>query len=675
MSLPVNWISLVTNRGNDKDPMQHGVNAEMLWAPRPQQKACAMQKFMDRMFEEQKISQSNWQALYQWSIRDTNDFWWSLSDFVGIKWIQKPSLAFKAGANLRSGTWFEHGKLNFAQNLLPAPTNDIVLIAIAEATARQEWTGLRLWNDVAKCAKALTAAGVEPGDRVAGVLINGPEAVIAMLATAAIGAIWSSCSPDFGSRGIKDRLLQIKPKVIFATASYEYGGKRIANLVQTCEAVVDLVPSPKIVAVDHFNRSSDEFSHFCRMPSADDSKPLTIDFVPRSFCDPQYIMFSSGTTGLPKCIVHGVGGTLLQHKKELMLHSDLRSKDRMFFFTTCGWMMWNWMLSALSVGSSIVTFDGSPAYPTPELLWDICRQEGVTHFGTSPKFISVCSQYDAQTPLVQRSLPTLRTILSTGSPLLPQHYDWVYRHFPDVHLASISGGTDIIGCFMLGNPILPVYSGEIQAPGLGMAIESWDESEHPVTGQKGELICLKPFVSMPVGFWNDPNGERYRKAYFDHYGSRDVWRHGDFIEMTRHGGVIVYGRSDATLNPGGVRIGTSEIYRAVENLQSISDSLAVGQDIGDDVRVILFVKLAVGVPWTEAMGAQIKAHIRTQLTPRHVPYKVLPVKDIPYTRSGKKVELAVTKLLRGEEVSNKDALANPESLTEYEALLKTELSK
>jgi acetoacetyl-CoA synthetase len=633
-----------------------------------------MQSFMERMFEQRKINQCRWQDLYDWSIKDVNDFWWHLSEFVEVKWIHNPRTAFKRGTNIRNGHWFPDGKLNFAENLLPNPTDKIVMTAIAEGALRKDWTGLKLWNDVARCAGALKAAGVRPGDRVAGVLINGPEAVIAMLASSTIGAIWSSCSPDFGTRGIKDRLAQIMPKVVFATAAYQYGGKIVSNLSQTCEAVVDLMPAPKVITVDHFNRGNDDFSEFCKSKLVDDSKPLPMEFVPRSFGDPQYIMFSSGTTGLPKCIVHGVGGTLLQHKKELMLHSELHPEDRLLFFTTCGWMMWNWMVSALSVGASIVTFDGSPAYPSPELLWNICRDEGVTHFGTSPKFISVCSQHDAQTPLLQKALPKLRTILSTGSPLLPPHYEWVYRHFPDVHLASISGGTDIIGCFMLGNPILPVYSGEIQSPGLGMAIESWDDSERPVKEEKGELVCVRPFVSMPVGFWNDPDGERYRKAYFDHYQDRDVWRHGDFIEITRHGGVIVYGRSDATLNPGGVRIGTSEIYRAVENLPGISDSVAVGQDIGDDVRVILFVKLAVGFTWTDAMALQIKSHIRSQLTPRHVPYKVLPVKDIPYTRSGKKVELAVTKILRGEEVSNKDALANPESLTEYEALLKAELS-
>ena len=666
----------MTNRGNNKDLTDAGDIMDALWAPSPEHRSvCAMQKFMDQMFHEKKIGQSSWQDLYEWSISDTNDFWWLLSEFVGVKWLKKPRLAFKPGPNLRSGSWFEDGRLNFAQNLLPKPDQQVVMIAIAEGSPRQEWTGLKLWNDVARCASALRVAGVKPGDRVAGVLINGPEAVIAMLASATIGAIWSSCSPDFGVRGIKDRLLQIRPKVVFSTAAYSYAGKFVANLSQTREALIDLQSHAEIIAVDHFNRGHDEFAQFCGSTAADDSKPLSIDFEPRAFSDPQYIMFSSGTTGLPKCIIHGVGGTLLQHKKELMLHSDMRPGDRLLFFTTCGWMMWNWMLSALSVGTGIVTFDGSPTYPSPELLWDICRDVGVTHFGTSPKFISACSQYEASKPIAQSSLPKLRVILSTGSPLLGPHYDWVYQKFPDIHLASISGGTDIIGCFMLGNPILPVYSGEIQAPGLGMAIESWSESEHPIIGEKGELVCVKPFVSMPVGFWDDLDGERYRKAYFSHYPDRDVWRHGDFIEITRHGGVIVYGRSDATLNPGGVRIGTAEIYRAVENLPAVSDSIAVGQDIGDEVRVILFVKLVAGTTWTDAIATQIKSHIRAQLTPRHVPNKVLHVRDIPYTRSGKKVELAVTKILRGEEVPNKEALANPESLAEYESLLKSELSK
>lgn len=664
----------MTNLGKDKIDSQPIDSEGLLWTPSRQRlERSLMHKFLEQMLQEGKFKNPTWNDLYQWSIRDTNDFWLSLSSFVNIKWMRQPSTAFLPGRHISAGVWFPDAQLNFAQNLLPTPDQKIVMISIAEGGAREEWSGIRLWNDVAKCARALKNAGIGPGDRVAGVLINGPEAVVAMLAAASLGAVWASCSPDFGTNGIRDRLIQIRPKVVFATTAYRYANKLFSNLNQTKEAVLGLQPLPKLISVDHFSRGNDEFFEFCNAPLQDESKPLEIEFEPRRFADPQYIMFSSGTTGLPKCIIHGIGGTLLQHKKELMLHSDLNPQDRLLFFTTCGWMMWNWMVSALSVGACIITFDGSPGYPSSELLWDICRTESVSHFGISPKFLSMCIQSSPKLSLQTKQFPKLRTILSTGSPLLPAHYDWVYRQFPDIHLASISGGTDIIGCFMLGNPLLPVYSGEIQSPGLGMAIESWNESAKPTRGEKGELVCLKPFVSMPTGFWNDPDGERYKKAYFTHYNNQDVWRHGDFIEITQHGGIIVYGRSDATLNPGGVRIGTSEIYRAVENLPSISDSLAVGQDFSGDVRVILFVKLASGLSWSADIETEIKAHIRSQLTARHVPSRVIPVKDIPYTRSGKKVELAVTKILRGEDVSNREAISNPESLSEYENLRQTVL--
>jgi acetoacetyl-CoA synthetase len=666
---------MVIKRDNQNNPTMDRTELTALWAPSAKLKAsCQMRKFLEHVFTLQKIKQVCWADLYEWSINDVGDFWSTLSEFVGLKWITAPTYTYRPGETMRAGVWFEDARLNFAENLLPKPSSQVVLVAIAEGAARREWTALQLWNDVARCAKALKDADVRPGDRVAGVLINGPEAIIAMLGAAVIGAVWSSCSPDFGAAGIRDRLSQIRPKIVFATAWYQYAGKKIVNLDQTKEALKDLQHPPKIIVVDHFNRGNDEFANFCGRVACEESIPEAIDFLPRGFSDPQYILFSSGTTGLPKCIVHGVGGTLLQHKKELMLHSDLRENDRLLFFTTCGWMMWNWMVSALSVGASVVTFDGAPTVPGLSRLWDICREEGVTHFGTSPKFISSCSHDHAFNPNLTGPLNSLRVILSTGSPLLPAHYEWIYKNFSRVHLASISGGTDIIGCFMLGNPILPVYSGEIQSPGLGMAIQSWNDLEQPVLGEKGELVCVKPFISMPVGFWDDPGGARYHKAYFDHYAGRDVWRHGDFIEMTPRGGVIVYGRSDATLNPGGVRIGTSEIYRAVENLPMIADSLAVGLTVGEDVRVILFLKLQSEVKWSDDLDALVKGSIRSQLTPRHVPYKIIPVTDIPYTRSGKKVELAVARILRGEDVSDTVSLANPEVLSEYKTIKKTLIS-
>jgi acetoacetyl-CoA synthetase len=629
-----------------------------------------MKKFLLHVSRSISPAVRDWSSLYKWSIDNFPDFWRELSQFVELKFQVPPKSTFKSGATMRHSCWFEDAALNFAENLLPSPDDQEVMVSIAEGTDVARWTGLQLWNDVARCTKAMRDAGVTENDRVAGVLINGPEAVICMLATASLGAIWASCSPDFGSRGISDRLNQIEPKLVFATESYSYAGKNVKNLQQTIDALRSLKVSPRVIAVDHFHRGTDQFSDFLKSSGLPEGSklPLEIEFVPRKFQDPQYILFSSGTTGLPKCIVHGVGGTLLQHKKELMLHSDIKPGDTLLYFTTCGWMMWNWMVSALACGARVVTFDGAPGFPDIDRLWNLCRDEQVTHFGTSPKFISACMQADGFLPSKGAGLPFLRTILSTGSPLLPAHFEWVYKHFPNIHLASISGGTDIISCFMLGNPMLPVYAGEIQGPGLGMAIQSWNANGQPVSGEKGELVCVKPFVSMPVFFWHDEDGSRYRKAYFDSYGAQDVWRHGDFVEFTGRGGVIVYGRSDATLNPGGVRIGTAEIYRAVETLPFIADSVAIGQIVGDDTRIVLFVKLSSGNPWRAEMVADIKQAIRNALTPRHVPHVVLPVSDIPYTRSGKKVEIAVTQIIHGEDVPNKDALANPDCLAEFMAI-------
>ncbi len=642
------------------------VNDRPLWVPSEvRAKHSLMQSFLEHVGRTTARDVVDWPSLYRWSVDSYPEFWSTLADFVQIRFQRRPHNVFRSGATMRFSAWFDGAELNFAENVLPKPDDREVLVAIAEGSSTQRWTGLRLWNDVARCAAAMRLAGIQANDRVAGVLINGPEAIICMLATASLGGIWSSCSPDFGAKGIADRLIQIEPKLVFATDTYHYAGKQCKNLSQTMEALGGLAHPPRVIAVDHFRRGADEFSDFLtgsRLGHSAD-QPLPIEFVPRKFQDPQYILFSSGTTGLPKCIVHGVGGTLLQHKKELMLHSDIKPSDSLFYFTTCGWMMWNWMVSALACGARVVVFDGAPAFPNPSRLWDVCREEGVTHFGTSPKFISTCMQ--AQDLAPGKNMASLRTILSTGSPLLTPHFEWIYREFPDVHLASISGGTDIISCFMLGNPLLPVYSGEIQAPGLGMAIEAWDDSGKPVIGEKAELVCIKPFVSMPVYFWKDQDGERYRKAYFSNYPALDVWRHGDFVEMTRRGGVIVYGRSDATLNPGGVRIGTAELYRAVETLSYVADSLAIGQVVGDDTRVVLFVKLAADISWRTDMIAEIKGVIRSALTPRHVPAVILPVHDIPYTRSGKKVEIAVTQVIHGETVANRDSLVNPDALDEY----------
>lgn len=642
-----------------------------IWAPSPGRiQKSLMWAFAQSMHVQGKIPKPTWSELYAWSISDIGDFWDCLGQFIKVKFHESSDRPYTSGRTMREARWFEGATLNFAENVLPAPDSREVLVGICEGAERKSWTGLALWNDVARCAEGLRRLGVQAGDRVAGVLVNGPEAAICMLATASIGGVWTSCSPDFGARGIADRLSQVSPKIVFATPKYFYNGKAVNCVGQIAEAVAGISPSPKIIEVDHLNRGRDLFSAFLAEANFPESRDtaLPLKFASRFFHDPLYILFSSGTTGLPKCITHGVGGTLLQHKKELMLHSDLQPGDTLLYFTTCGWMMWNWMISALGCSAKVIAFDGAPTSPTASRLWSLCEEESVTHFGTSPKFISACMQDPKLVVNPLGSQSPLRVILSTGAPLLPAHYEWVYKQFQDVHLASISGGTDIISCFMLGNPMLPVYAGEIQGPGLGMAIEGWDEVQQSVVHQKSELVCVKPFVSMPVCFWDDADGSRYKKAYFDHYPGIDVWRHGDFIEVTSRGGIIVYGRSDATLNPGGVRIGTAEIYRAVETLEFVADSLAIGQIVGEDTRVLLFVKLVAGKTWSLEMAQQIKTRIRDELTARHVPALVISVKDIPYTRSGKKVEMAVTQIIHREDIPNRLAIANPECLAEYEGL-------
>ncbi len=611
---------------------------------------------------------ANYGELHQWSVENPETFWMELSRFVNIRWTTQPTKAHQSVKSGMLGTrWFPDGKLNFAQNLLWKGGSSDAIVSHYEAGLRQTISWSQLRTSVHHLARYLKNHGVRPGDRIAGIVANGIEAIVAMLATSSIGATWASCSPDFGSVGIRDRLNQIAPSVIFVTRRYDYNGKRLVPVDQCHETIKNFDRQPQVVIIDPFDSLNDEFWPLCRGQAAktDDSE---IEISGFDFNHPLYIMFSSGTTGLPKCIIHGAGGTLIQHKKELMLHSDVKENDRLFFFTTCGWMMWNWMASALSVGCTLVTYDGSPAYPDPTRLWQIVHKEKLTHFGTSPKFISASMPHDKSIRSLLEHSSQLRSILSTGAPLLPAHFDWIYNvvHNRDVHLASISGGTDIISCFMLGNPTTPVFPGEIQNPGLGMAVESWNDSCEPVVGQKGELVCTKPFPSMPIGFLNDPNHSKYKKAYFEHYNNLekypDVWWHGDFIEITSHGGMIVYGRSDATLNPGGVRIGTAELYRVVESIPEILDSIAISHNIKGDDQVLLFVKLSSEARWSQDLEKIVRQRIRHDLTPRHVPHIILEVSDIPYTRSGKKVELAVTQVMRGESINNKSALANPESL-------------
>lgn len=645
---------------------------DILWTPDAGRIARSRMLDFMRRVDVQGQAVSSYEELHRWSLAAPAEFWAAVAEHAGLSWQTAPKRVFvpPPPGKMRGAIWFEGSRLNYAENLLaPGAPDEVAVVAHAEGAPRRVVTRGELRALVARAQAGLEAAGVRAGDRVAGVTVNGLEALVAMLATAATGAIWSSCSPDFGQGAIVDRLSQVEPKVVFFSAAYRYGGKRCDVAPAMGEALARLPSVRRAVVISHLEGEE---------PVAPAPLVLWRDFLgaatvprfePLAFDAPLFIMFSSGTTGVPKCITHGVGGTLLQHVKELGLHADLGPGSRLLYYTTCGWMMWNWMASALATGASLVVYDGAVTYPDLGVLWRVVREEGVTAFGTSPKFLSACMAHGTD---AKGALAGYRpaTILATGSPLLPEHAAWVYAEVGDVHLASISGGTDIISCFMLGVPLLPVRAGEIQAAGLGMAVDAWDEAGLPVRGGKGELVCTAPFPSMPVGFWNDPGGVKYTDAYFGFYAAlgREVWRHGDFVEITPHQGVVVYGRSDATLNPGGVRIGTAELYRQVEAMEEVADSLAIGRVEGDDTVIVLFVKLKAGWALDAALTRKIKDKVRLNLTPRHVPKEIVAVKDVPYTRSGKKVELAVTEAVHGLPVKNLAALANPEAMEEYVAM-------
>ncbi|RMF08698.1 MAG: acetoacetate--CoA ligase, partial [Candidatus Neomarinimicrobiota bacterium] len=558
---------------------------------------------------------------------------------------------------------------NFAENLLRYRDDHPALYFQGEGQIPRTLTYRELAEAVSRMQQALRKAGVKTGDRVAGFLPNLPETVIAMLAATSLGAIWSSSSPDFGINGVLDRFTQIQPTVLFAADGYFYNGKRFDTREKLKSIVASLPSLEHVVIVPYAGLDLRELN---RPPYdtweafQDEFTAAELDFVALPFDHPLYIMYSSGTTGLPKSIVHGAGGTLLQHMKELRLHTNLTRQDVIFYFTTCGWMMWNWLVSSLAVGATIVLYDGSPFHPTPAAMWDLADETGMTVFGTSAKYIAACEAAGVQ-PHRTHALKSLRAILSTGSPLVEENFDYVYRDVhPDVQLSSISGGTDIISCFALGSPLVPVVRGELQCRGLGMKVEAYDEQGRPVLNQKGELVCTRAFPSMPIYFWNDPDGEKYRNAYFSTYPG--VWHHGDYIEIKDHGGVKIYGRSDATLNPGGVRIGTAEIYRVLDRLPEVDDSLVVGQPWQGDERVLLFVKLAAGTELTEELVTRIRQTIRQECSPRHVPAKILTAPAIPYTINGKKVEIAVKKIISGDEALNRDALANPDSLDYFRDL-------
>jgi acetoacetyl-CoA synthetase len=647
--------------------------SQVKWKPG----AAEFKSQMHELLEEQGLA--DYHALWRWSVEHKEDFWSKVWDRCGVIG-DKGKTVYKSGAKFQDGRFFPDSKLNFAENLLRRRDNDVGLVFKGEDKVERTITFKELYDQVSQLRQALKAVGVGKGDRVAGYLPNMPETVMAMLAATSLGAIWSSASPDFGAQGVLDRFGQIEPKVLFAVDGYYYSGKEVDCRDKVREAASKMPSLKKVVMVSYAVIPA---KAGISAPSAQDPgvrrddvvsfdafrdkfQPEEIKFERFEFNTPLYIMFSSGTTGIPKCIVHGAGGVLLQLLKEHKLQCDVRRDDKVFYFTTCGWMMWNWLVAALASEATLLLYDGSPFYPDGYALFKYAEKYKCTLFGTSAKYIDALRTHNIVVKNKYK-LDTVRMMTSTGSPLSPEGFDYVYDQImPDVHLASISGGTDIISCFVLGNPVSPVYRGEIQGAGLGMDVDVFDSAGKPLKEEKGELVCKTPFPCMPLGFWNDATGERYNKAYFEKFPG--IWCHGDWCEWTAHGGLIIHGRSDATLNPGGVRIGTAEIYRLVEQLPEIKESIAVGQDWDNDVRVILFVVLQPGAKLDETLVKTIKKVVRDGASPRHVPAKVIAVTDIPRTKSNKITELAVREVIHGRPVNNKEALANQEALKLYENL-------
>ncbi len=647
---------------------------KILWNPSPENvQQSELAKYVKYLAGYGYPPFESYKTLHQWSVNRLTDFWGTIWRWSGIKASQPYTKVLPVKA-MPGSVWFENSRLNFAENMMAPhlnnPTGKEILITFDEENQRHVVTDNDLIDMVTVFQEFLIAQGVQAGDRVAAVVSNSYEPIVAMLATTSLGAIWSSCSPEFAEDAIIERFSQIEPKVLISVNGYSYNGKNY-DLLKKIEMVCSKIPSiESVVWIDHLLTSKKPPKNFLKWKKIITKKTKhTLRFVQLPFDHPVYILYSSGTTGKPKCIVHGAGGTFLQLAKELRLHMNVQSNSVMMYYTTCGWMMWNWMVACLMTGAKIILYHGSPAYPSLERLWSMVEQEAVTHLGISAKYLSSCRQ-QGLIPNRLYSLTSLKTIISSGSPLLVDEYDWVYSAVKNnVILASISGGTDIVSCFVLGNPIIPVYRGEIQCKGLGMDVVAVDENGQEVINQKGELVCRQPVPSMPVGFWNDPTGEMYKKAYFSKFPN--VWTHGDYIEFNERGGSKIYGRSDATLNPGGVRIGTAEIYRQVEQMEEIMDSLVVGRPITGDEEIVLFVVLKSGTKLDDVLIKKIQKKIVESTTPRHSPKKIFQVKDIPYTISGKKVEITIRNILAGEAVTNLQALKNPESLEDYKTIAKT----